>query len=232
MSPVTSSAAMVVQSVSSASDGPPRSPGPTSSPLVLRADIVARCGPKDVFVDVETGVNTAVRKLRQALNDSVRWSSPAAGALFADAGTAESKPRRSVGRTVRHDVERQGRAPETHRCRSGSSGARVPMAKRCIAAADCTIFIGSKDRTGVTLDWMPAATSTPGHPHRRRRGRDRAELRQLRRHLADAKLALPHFAERAQSLDHDRVGQRGGSPTSPAVVGGDIEYKKAPSQGS
>ena len=38
--------------------------------LVLRADIVARLWPKDVFVDVETGVNTAVRKLRQALNDS------------------------------------------------------------------------------------------------------------------------------------------------------------------
>jgi TolB-like protein/Flp pilus assembly protein TadD len=38
--------------------------------LVLRADIVARLWRKDVFVDVETGVNTAVRKLRQALNDS------------------------------------------------------------------------------------------------------------------------------------------------------------------
>jgi len=38
--------------------------------LVLRADIVARLWPKDVFIDVETGVNTAVRKLRQALNDS------------------------------------------------------------------------------------------------------------------------------------------------------------------
>ena len=38
--------------------------------LVLRADIVARLWRSDVFVDVETGVNTAVRKLRQALNDS------------------------------------------------------------------------------------------------------------------------------------------------------------------
>jgi TolB-like protein/Flp pilus assembly protein TadD len=38
--------------------------------LVLRSDIVARLWNKDVFIDVETGVNTAVRKIRQALNDS------------------------------------------------------------------------------------------------------------------------------------------------------------------
>src|SRR5205823_4190739 len=38
--------------------------------LVLRTDIVARLWSKDVFVDVETGVNTAIRKIRQALNDS------------------------------------------------------------------------------------------------------------------------------------------------------------------
>jgi TolB-like protein/Flp pilus assembly protein TadD len=38
--------------------------------LVLRTDIVARLWSKDVFVDVETGVNTAVRKIRRALNDS------------------------------------------------------------------------------------------------------------------------------------------------------------------
>src|SRR3954468_13455749 len=38
--------------------------------LVLRADIVATLWSADVFVDVETGVNTAVRKLRQALSDS------------------------------------------------------------------------------------------------------------------------------------------------------------------
>jgi TolB-like protein/Flp pilus assembly protein TadD len=38
--------------------------------LVLRADIVATLWGSDVFVDVETGVNTAVRKLRQALGES------------------------------------------------------------------------------------------------------------------------------------------------------------------
>jgi TolB-like protein/DNA-binding winged helix-turn-helix (wHTH) protein/tetratricopeptide (TPR) repeat protein len=38
--------------------------------LVLRDDIVARLWGKDVFVDVETGVNTAIRKVRRALHDS------------------------------------------------------------------------------------------------------------------------------------------------------------------
>ena len=38
--------------------------------LVARGDIVDRLWGKDVFVDVETGVHTAVRKIRQALRDS------------------------------------------------------------------------------------------------------------------------------------------------------------------
>jgi TolB-like protein/DNA-binding winged helix-turn-helix (wHTH) protein/Flp pilus assembly protein TadD len=43
--------------------------------LVSRADIVELLWGKDVFVDVETGVHTAVRKIRQALGDSI--STPA-----------------------------------------------------------------------------------------------------------------------------------------------------------
>jgi DNA-binding winged helix-turn-helix (wHTH) protein len=43
--------------------------------LVSRADIVERLWGKDVFVDVETGVHTAIRKTRQALGDSI--STPA-----------------------------------------------------------------------------------------------------------------------------------------------------------
>src|SRR5688572_263173 len=39
--------------------------------LVSRADIVERLWGQDVFVDVETGIHTAVRKIRQALGDSV-----------------------------------------------------------------------------------------------------------------------------------------------------------------
>jgi DNA-binding winged helix-turn-helix (wHTH) protein len=38
--------------------------------LIPRGEIIARLWSKDVFVDVETGVNTAIRKIRQALNDS------------------------------------------------------------------------------------------------------------------------------------------------------------------
>ena len=38
--------------------------------LVSRSEIVDALWPKDVFVDVENGVNTAIRKLRQALRDS------------------------------------------------------------------------------------------------------------------------------------------------------------------
>jgi DNA-binding winged helix-turn-helix (wHTH) protein len=43
--------------------------------LVSRADIVERLWGKDVFVDVDTGVHTAIRKIRQALGDSI--STPA-----------------------------------------------------------------------------------------------------------------------------------------------------------
>ena len=38
--------------------------------LVSRAEIVELLWGKDVFVDVETGVHTAIRKIRQALRDS------------------------------------------------------------------------------------------------------------------------------------------------------------------
>lgn len=38
--------------------------------LVTRGEIVERLWGKDVFVDVETGVHTAIRKIRQALRDS------------------------------------------------------------------------------------------------------------------------------------------------------------------
>ena len=38
--------------------------------LVTRDEIIARLWGDGIFVDVETGVNTAVRKIRQALNDS------------------------------------------------------------------------------------------------------------------------------------------------------------------
>jgi DNA-binding winged helix-turn-helix (wHTH) protein len=40
------------------------------SELVTREEIVARLWGNDVFVDVESGINTAIRKIRQALKDA------------------------------------------------------------------------------------------------------------------------------------------------------------------
>jgi TolB-like protein/tetratricopeptide (TPR) repeat protein len=42
--------------------------------LVSRAEIIERLWGNDVFVDVDTGVNTAIRKIRHALHDSPRTS--------------------------------------------------------------------------------------------------------------------------------------------------------------
>src|SRR5882672_2128903 len=81
--------------------------------LVLRADIVARLWPKDVFVDVETGVNTAVRKLRQALNDSPEApmfveTVPGRGYRFvANHGGRPDSRQRPVGRHGRRAAVRE-----------------------------------------------------------------------------------------------------------------------------
>jgi TolB-like protein/DNA-binding winged helix-turn-helix (wHTH) protein/Tfp pilus assembly protein PilF len=82
--------------------------------LVSRADIVERLWGKDVFVDVDTGVHTAIRKIRQALGDSI--STPA----FVE--TIPSKGYRFVA-----DVEVVSRTPESpvavpHVARSPTQG--------------------------------------------------------------------------------------------------------------
>lgn len=85
--------------------------------LVARAEIVDRLWGKDVFVDVDTGVNTAVSKVRQALRDSaespafletvpgkgyrfiatveVAAAPPASDETPAPAGESRSKPSRA-----------------------------------------------------------------------------------------------------------------------------------------
>ena len=76
--------------------------------LVLRSEIVDRLWGKDVFVDVEMGVHTAIRKVRQALRDSpdaprfvetvsgkgYRFIAPVEvhGAPDADAGLTKAQP--------------------------------------------------------------------------------------------------------------------------------------------
>ena len=57
-------------SARAAADGPADPAGRAPRPLVSRGEIVERLWGKDVFVDVETGVHTAIRKIRQALRDS------------------------------------------------------------------------------------------------------------------------------------------------------------------
>ena len=70
--------------------------------LVTRGDIVDRLWGKDVFVDVETGVHTAIRKIRQALRDSPEQPS-------------SSKP--CPGRDTVHRAGRGGAQPPPAPCR-------------------------------------------------------------------------------------------------------------------
>ena len=66
--------------------------------LVSRSDIVERLWGKDVFVDVETGVNTAISKIRQALRDS-----PECARVRGDgSGQGVSVHRRRRGASRRH----------------------------------------------------------------------------------------------------------------------------------
>ena len=73
--------------------------------LVSRADIVERLWGKDVFVDVETGVHTAMRKVRKALHDS-----PEAPAFVE---TVPGRGYRFVAAV--EDVKRPAAAPEPAR---------------------------------------------------------------------------------------------------------------------
>ena len=70
--------------------------------LVSRAEIVDRLWGKDVFIDVETGVHTAVRKIRQALRDSAE-----------DPAFVETVPGR--GYRFIAPVEVVGKSPEAER---------------------------------------------------------------------------------------------------------------------
>lgn len=74
--------------------------------LVSRADIVDRLWGADVFVDVETGVNTAIRKIRRALADSSDAPTfletvPGKGYRFVgEARAVEAEPEESASRVT------------------------------------------------------------------------------------------------------------------------------------
>src|SRR5688572_16092104 len=85
--------------------------------LVSRAEIVERLWGKDVFVDVETGVHTAIRKIRSALGDSINTPAfietvPSKGYRFV--ADVEVVSRASDPRLAAPDLE-PSPAPGTHR---------------------------------------------------------------------------------------------------------------------
>ena len=119
--------------------------------LVSRTDIVDRLWGKDVFVDVETGVNTAISKVRQALRDSAdapAFVETVAGKGYrfiaavevvphaADVGptvsTLDSRPVLGLGPVLvttpgpRDDVEAAGPAPSPHRAAVRDGGPASP----------------------------------------------------------------------------------------------------------
>jgi len=84
--------------------------------LVTRADIVHRLWGPDVFVDVETGVHTAIRKIRQALRDSAE--EPAFVETVAGKGYRFVAPVEPVGPSETTPV---GRAPLSSRRKGACS---------------------------------------------------------------------------------------------------------------
>ena len=57
--------------------------------LVSRSDIVDRLWGKDAFIDVETGINTAIRKIRHVLDDAAE--TPGSWKRFQARGIASSR---------------------------------------------------------------------------------------------------------------------------------------------
>jgi len=101
-----------------------------------------------------------------------------------------------------------------------------------LAAADCTIFIGSEDRTGVTLEWsLPPLDSPVIHIDV-----DAAEIGRNYVNsvgiLADAKLGTAALAEAVAEPRSRTEWDRERSPTSPGSGGRVRSSTKAPKQGS
>ena len=96
--------------------------------LVTRGDIVARLWAKDVFVDVDTGINTAISKIRAALGDSSEAPAfvetvPGKGYRFVAA--VRSQLREPAGRS------RPRLRPRLNRRAAWSRGARRPCQPGC-----------------------------------------------------------------------------------------------------
>lgn len=130
--------------------------------LVSRSQIVDRLWGKDVFVDVETGVNTAISKVRQALRDSADTPAfvetvPGRGYRFIAAVEAISAPSQPGS-----EVALPGPTPapeETPRPRRRTTWGRlvIPLLVVAMAAGVLawTRLRGSPAGPGVTLAVLP-----------------------------------------------------------------------------
>jgi TolB-like protein/DNA-binding winged helix-turn-helix (wHTH) protein/Flp pilus assembly protein TadD len=86
--------------------------------LVTRAEIVDRLWGKDVFVDVETGVHTAIRKIRQALGDSAEtpaFIETVAGKGYRFVAPVEMVPNATAAPAGARDATPAARAPVSSR---------------------------------------------------------------------------------------------------------------------
>ena len=91
--------------------------------LVSRGEIVDRLWGKDVFVDVETGVHTAIRKIRHALRDS------AEAPVFIETVTGKGYRFVAAVEMSSAPVEQPHAMPDTERSHSSVSPAVVPAAR-------------------------------------------------------------------------------------------------------
>jgi TolB-like protein/DNA-binding winged helix-turn-helix (wHTH) protein/Flp pilus assembly protein TadD len=99
--------------------------------LVSREDIVDRLWGKDVFVDVETGVHTAIRKIRQALRDSREEP------VFVE--TITGKGYRFIAAVEAVPLERDSALPLTHLEPSPAQAPQAPQPIRVSNPASLVI---------------------------------------------------------------------------------------------
>jgi TolB-like protein/DNA-binding winged helix-turn-helix (wHTH) protein len=145
--------------------------------LVTRSQIAERLWGKDVFVDVETGVNIAISKVRQALRDSTEkpqcvetvvgkgYRFVAAVEVVSSAGAipiAEARDDRPLDASLtRREPVRSG-APVL-----ASHGSRLAIGLGCAAilAFAVWVWVATRPTTPVTLAVLPFANLT-GNPER------------------------------------------------------------------
>ena len=126
--------------------------------LVSRAEIIDRLWGKDVFVDVDTGVNTAISKIRQALRDSAETPAfvetvPGRGYRFlAQAAPTEAPP---AAQTAATPASVPVAAPEAVVNRRLVAG--IAIAAAAVAATVAAFWIGGETRfrPGVSIAVLP-----------------------------------------------------------------------------